>query len=64
MTEIVKKFFKHTKTGNIYEMLMITNTTCKDSNKFPKTVVYEDVETNKLYSRPFDEFVLKFEVVA
>ena len=63
MTEIVKKFFKHTKTGNVYEMLMITNTTCKDTTKFPQTVVYKDVETDKLYSRPFDKFVSKFEAV-
>jgi hypothetical protein len=63
MTEIVKKFFKHIKTGNIYEMLMITNTTCKDHNKFVPTVVYKDTETETLYSRPFSEFVSKFEAV-
>ena len=42
---------------------MITNTTCKDTTKFPQTVVYKDVETDKLYSRPFDKFVSKFEAV-
>jgi hypothetical protein len=60
---VVHKFFKHVKTGNVYEMLMITNTTCKDTTKFPQTVVYKDVETDKLYSRPFDKFVSKFEAV-
>ena len=63
MTEIVKKFFKHTRSGNVYEMLMITNTTCKDNNKFVTTVVYKDTETDALYSRPFSEFVSKFEAV-
>ena len=60
---VVHKFFKHVKTGNVYEMLMITNTTCKDTNKFPPTVVYKDTETDVLYSRPFSEFVSKFEAV-
>lgn len=60
---ITQKFFRHIKTGNIYEMLMVTNTTCKDNNKFVTTVVYKDTETDALYSRPFSEFVSKFEVV-
>ena len=60
---ITQKFFRHIKTGNIYEMLMVTNTTCKDHNKFVPTAVYKDVETEIVYSRPFGEFVSKFEVV-
>ena len=44
-------------------MLMVTNTTCKDHNKFVPTAVYKDVETEIVYSRPFGEFVSKFEVV-
>lgn len=59
---VLNKFFEHIESGATYEMLMITNTNCSNESFIP-TVVYKNVDTDVLYSRPFCEFVSKFEII-
>ena len=51
--------FKHNKSGDIYELLMITNVNATRDD-FILTAVYRDVVTDELWSRPFKEFNEKF----
>ena len=44
--------WKHSK-GATYKVLMITNEATDKPIEYPITVVYQDTETNKVWSRPF-----------
>ena len=52
--------FKHTKTGNIYGLLMIANAATTDGVKFPVTAVYQSIADDRIWCRPIRDFKDKF----
>ena len=55
-----RSIWEHTKTGNRYRVLTLTNEYATDKEKFPTSVVYQNMKNSQLFSRPKDAFVLKF----
>jgi hypothetical protein len=43
-------------TGNRYRVLFLTNINTKDTVKYPTTVIYRNVESAVLYSRPLSRW--------
>jgi hypothetical protein len=46
------------RNGNIYQVLMITN--LPDEERYPKTVVYQNLANQTLWSRRFDDWLRSF----
>lgn len=57
---LANRIFRNIKNQDLYEFLMITNLDCDDINKWPLMAVYANVKSGKVYSRPFVEFLDKF----
>lgn len=54
------KIWRHRRTGNLYELMMVTNTDSESPEKFPVTVVYRDA-IGRIWSRPFLTWKSSFE---
>lgn len=50
--------YKHLKTGNIYNLMAVANTTASDY-RFPLTAVYVN-QDGEVFARPMIEFSAKF----
>lgn len=53
--------FQHIKSGCVYELVTLANTTAKKP-EYVTTVVYKNKQ-GEVFSRPFDEFIEKFVLV-
>lgn len=59
----IGKVFVHSKTGNCYVLVMLTNEDSEDKDKFPVSVVYMNTSTKQTWSRPLAEFQQKFKLI-
>ena len=57
------KVFLHTKSGDVYLLITITNENSTDTEKFPVTAVYMNCATRQTWSRPLAEFAEKFKLI-
>jgi|WetSurMetagenome_2_1015567.scaffolds.fasta_scaffold135493_2 hypothetical protein len=59
MNEEIKQgqVWRH-RNGNLYVVLLITN--LPDEERYPKTVVYQNVENETLWSRRYDDWHRSF----
>lgn len=46
------------RNGNVYQVLLITN--LLDEERYPKTVVYRNVDVGSLWSRRYDDWQRSF----
>lgn len=53
--------FVHTKSGEIYVLVGLSNEKSDDQEKFPVTAVYGNVKTKECWSRPLIDFAQKFQ---
>lgn len=52
--------YVHAKSGGVYQVLICTNTCSTDVNKFPPSVVYQNMDTGQVWSRPVGDFASRF----
>lgn len=55
--------FQH-HSGREYELLMVTNQQSNDQQKFPTTAVYKSKKDDLVWSRPIQEFIQNFILIA
>lgn len=55
--------FQH-HSGRTYRLILVTNQNTTDHIKFPVTAVYISTEEGIIWSRPAEEFVKNFTLIA
>lgn len=48
------------KNGNVYRVLMLTNTKTERPEQYPVTVIYRNIENGTVWSRPLDDMDRSF----
>lgn len=58
----VNEVWKH-YNGNLYEVLMLTNTSVEQTDKYPHTIVYKNINNGTVWSRRLDDWHRSFTFV-
>jgi len=53
--------YRHKGNGKLYRILYVTNTDAVDVEKWPRTVVYREIDGPSVWSQPLTTFLQKFE---
>lgn len=51
-------------SGRRYQVMGFANENTQDEERFPVTVIYFNLDNGTVWSRPFNEFIEKFEPIA
>lgn len=51
-----RSVWEHHPTGNLYRVLMITNQRTSHPDKYPVTVVYQNIHNDNTWSRPLSDW--------
>lgn len=49
------------KNGRTYKVKQFTNVDCSANQRYPETIVYQEIDSNMLYSRPLQDWHASFE---
>lgn len=59
LEELQETNWKH-RNGNVYEVLMVANEQTAMPDRYPVTVVYQNIENGTVWSRPLSDWERSF----